>query len=349
MWNPFERTPRTSWTPAARKYRRLGVTGIFAVATLIIIFIAGWLLDRRGASEADQRIAEIARTAESSPEDHIVRAAQSSRIVMLSDIHNSAAVKQFAARAIERIAAGPGLDAVVLEVGEDQQPYIDQYFDRTPEDASVLMSNPKTIREPGAATRAYLDLYHTIWKINEKLGPDERIRVIAADLPGFVSDDMRSPTESAKAMAERPKHMEQVIQDKILRTIPSARILVFMTGFNTFKGGTLVLQTGGSTPVNVTPLARLLAASTDEAYSFIVDAPTVGTASREMVPFVGTRVAEVLQKQGVRKRFGISTTSDFDYLRHPIIEKKSPGIEFAIHPRDYTLRDAADGYINLGN
>ena len=28
------------------------------VATLIVIFIAGWLLDRRGASEADRRIAE---------------------------------------------------------------------------------------------------------------------------------------------------------------------------------------------------------------------------------------------------------------------------------------------------
>lgn len=349
MRNPFDRSSRPTWTPAGRKYRRLGVTGVFAVATLVVIFIAGWLLDLRGASAEDQRLGELVREAETSPEDHIVRAAQTSRIVLLSDIHNSALVKQFAANAVERIAAGSGLDAVVVEVSEDQQPYIDQYFDRTPEDASVLLSNPRTIREPGAATRAYLDLYHTIWKINERLGPDERIRVIAADLPGWSADGMRSPSESARAMGERPAHMEQVIQDKILRTIPSARILVFMTGFNTFKNGTLVLQTGGSTPVTVTPLARLLGASTDEAYSIVVDAPAIGTASREMVPFLGTRVSEVMQELGIRKRFGVSVTSEFDYLRDPLIDKKSPGIEFAIHPRDYTLRDVADGYINLGN
>jgi hypothetical protein len=349
MWNPLNRSSRPTWNPTRRKYSRLGVTGVFAVAVLIVIFVAGWLLDRRGASEADQRLAELARSADESPEDHIARAAQSSRIVFLTDIHNSAAVKQFAARAIERISAGSGLDAVVLEVGEDQQASIDQYFDMPQEDASVLMSNPKTIREPGAATRAYLEIYHTIWKINEKLGPDERIRVIAADLPGWPPDRSPSPGESATAMGKRPQHMEQVIQNRILQTIPSARILVFMTGFHALKTGSLALQTGGSTPVNVQPLAKLLAASTDEAYTIVVDAPSVGAASREIVPFLGTRVAEVLQGQGVRKRFGASVTSDFDYLRNPITEKKSPGIDFSVLPRDYKLRDVADGYINLGN
>src|SRR5688500_8391517 len=349
MWNPLNRSSRATWKPVPRNCSRLGVTGVFALAVLFVILVAGWLIDRRGASEADKRLADLARAAEESPEEHIVRAAQSSRIVFLTDIHNSAAVKQFAARAIERISAGSGLDAVVLEVGEDQQAYIDQYFDLPQEDASVLMSNPKTIREPGAATRAYLEIYHTIWKINEKLGPDERIRVIAADLNGWPPARSPSPSESAEAMGTRPQHMAKSIQSKILQTIPSARILVFMSGFNGLKTGTLALQTGGATPVNVPSLVKLLAASTDQAYTIIVDAPTVGTASREIVPFLGTRVAEVLQEQGVRKRFAASITSDFDYLRSPIVEKKSPGIEFSVLPRDYKLRDVADGYINLGN
>jgi hypothetical protein len=45
----------------------------------------------------------------------------------------------------------------------------------------------------------------------------------------------------------------------------------------------------------------------------------------------------------------VSVTSEFDYLHNPITEKKSPGIEFSVLPRDYKLRDVADGYINLGN
>ncbi|MGQ0562046.1 MAG: hypothetical protein ACT443_09255 [Gemmatimonadota bacterium] len=323
------------------------MTGAFAVSALIIILIAGWLLDRRGASEADRSLAQLARASESAPEELVVTAARANRIVVLSDIHNSAAVKEFAARAIARMAASTGLDAVILEIGADQQPYIDQYFDRSPEDASVLLSHPRTLREPGAATRAYLEIYHTIWGINEKLGADQRIRVIAADLPGWRGSRTLSPAEMARAMAERPAHMHQVIAERVLGSNPSARVLVFMTGFHALKSGALMLQTGGSDPVDVVPLAERLAAATNETYSILVDAPSAGSGARDVAPYVGTRVASILENQGVRKNFGTPITSAFDYLRYPIIERKTPGIQFAITPRDYELRDIADGYVNI--
>ena len=126
MWNPLRRSQKRTWTTSPN-LGRLGVTGIFAVATLIVIFVAGWILDRRGASEADQRLVELARAADQPPLELVERAARANRIVMISDIHNSGAVKQFAAQAIARIANGPGLDAVILEVGADQQPFIDQF------------------------------------------------------------------------------------------------------------------------------------------------------------------------------------------------------------------------------
>jgi hypothetical protein len=346
MWNPLRRSQKRTLTTRP-KLGRLGVTGLFAVAALFVIFVAGWILDRRGASEADQRLAKLAQAAKEPPLDLIERAARSNRIVMISDIHNSAAVKQFVAQAIARVATTSGLDAVILEIGADQQGYIDQYFDRAPEDASVLMSHPRTLREPGAATRAYLEIYHTIWTINQKLGPDERIRVIAADVEGSGAGDVQSPAEAAKWLSDRAEFMEQMIQQRVLSTIPTARILVFMTGFNVLKHGEIALQTGGSVPVNVTPLAKRLSGSTDEAYSVIVDAPSGGTTGRQVAPYVGTRVADILRELGVRKTFGVLITSEFDYLKQPLIERKAPGMEFSITPRDYKLRDVADAYINL--
>lgn len=339
---------RRSWT-TSRKFGRLGVTGAFAITALVVILIAGWILDQRGASDADQRLAAFARTASTQPIEMVTAAARANRAVFLADIHNSTATKEFAARAIRSIAGTSGLDAVILEVGSDQQPYIDLYFDRQPEDASALLSNGRTLREPGAASRAYLEIYRAIWKINEKRGPAERIRVIAADLPGWPLARPGSPTETARDMAKRAEHMTNIVNSQILNTIPTARVLIFMTGFNVLKTGSLVLQTGGTTPVRITPFAQQLATTTDEVYSILVDAPVTGTAGREVVPYLGTRAFEILREQGVSKPFAATITNEFDYLKHPLVEKKSPGIDFGVEPRNYKLREVADAYINLGN
>lgn len=348
IWRPVRHIARPRWR-TSHKLGRLGVTGVAAIAALGVILIAGWILDQRGASAADQRLAALAKSAEADPLDLVTRAARANRIVFLADIHNSVATKEFAARAITAVAKSSGLDAVVLEVGRDQQPYIDLYFDRAPEDASVLLAHPRTIREPGAATRGYLEIYRAIWKLNEKLGPAERVRVIAADLPGWPQARPGSPAEAAREMGQRSRHMTDVVDQTVLSTIPTARIFVFMTGFNAMKSGSLMLQTGGTVPVSIKPFAHELAAATDEVYSILVDAPLSGSSGREVAPYLGTRVTDVLREQGVRRRFAATITDEFDYLKQPLLEKKTPGMEFNIDPRDYRLRDVADAYINLGS
>lgn len=345
MWKVVRRMERRTWIPS-RKYGRLGVTGAFAVLAVAAILLASWILDWRGASAADRGIAELAKATQDDPVDLVTAAARTNRIVFISDIHNSTAVKQFAARAIAQIVELSGLDAVVLEVGADLQPYIDQYLDRSSDDASVLLTHGRTLREPGAATRAYLELYRAVWRLNQQLGPDQRIRIVAADLPGWSHAGAASPSESARRMAEREEHMLQTV-DTLLATMPGARLLVFMTGLHGLKSGTVSFQTGGTAPVVVTPLAARLAQS-GKVYTLLVDAPTAAVTGREVAPYLGTRVAGVLEEAGVRHRFGSRITSAFDHLRQPIREARTPGLEFAITPRDYRLRDVGDAYINLG-
>jgi hypothetical protein len=330
-----------------RKFGRLGVTGIFAVAALFLILVAGWLVDRRSTSAADRNLLAVIRKSNDPPVQMLMRAARASRIVFLSDIHNSSSVKKLAAQAIQRIAGTSGLDAVVREVGADQQPYLDMYWDRTPEDASVLLSHARTLREPGAATRAYLDVYHAIWQVNSKLGADQRIRVIAADLPDWPPMRAASPAEIAHTMGQREEHMEKTIREQILGPIPEARIFVFMSGLHGLKSGSIDFESGGTAPVNVTPLAARLESS-DEVYSVLVDAAVGGVADREIATFTGTRVGPLLERAGFSKATAIEIDTDFDYLRAPILAKKAPGMDFTITPRDYKLRNVADAYITLG-
>ncbi|HEX6559793.1 MAG TPA: hypothetical protein VF021_10035, partial [Longimicrobiales bacterium] len=300
MWKIARRMERRDWP--GRKYGRLNVTGAFAIVALVVILIAGWFVDRHAATAADRRLADLARSSKLDPVELVARAARANRMVFLSDIHNSSAVKQLAARSIARVGATSGLDAVIIEVGADQQPYIDAYLDRTPEDASVLLSHPRTIGEPGAATRAYLDIYHAVWALNSKLGPDQRIRIIAADLPGWPPT-APSPAETARKLGVREDHMQKTVEEQVLSAIPEARMLFFMGGLHALKSGNILVQTGGAAPVTLIPLAARFAQSTSEVYSILVDAPSSGVTGRQLVSYGGTRVASVLEAGGINRRF----------------------------------------------
>ena len=329
-----------------RKYGRLGVTTVFAAIALAVIFIAGWLLDRRGTNDDEDRVARVARDADTDVVTAIANAARANRIVFLSDIHASAATKRLAADAIEKIVATAGLDLLVLEVGSDLQPVIDQYLNQAQEDASILMTNGRAIREPGSATRDYLDIYRTVWKLNQKLGADQRIQIVAADLPGWPPTRSLAPSEAARKAAERDAHMQKQIQDFISLN-PRARVLVFMTGFHTLKRGMGELQTGGTTPVQIAWLAgRMERAAPEEIYTFIVDAPGTGT-STDIANYSGTKIDEILQRSGVNKTLVSPITSEFNAIRQPLLIRRTPGLTFEITPRDYRLSEVADAYIHL--
>ena len=329
-----------------RKYGRLGVTSMVAGAALVIMLIVGWLIEGRGNTDTEQAIADLARKASTDPAGAIANASRANRVVILSDIHESAATKRLAAQAIEKIVATSGLDVLVLEIGADLQPAIDRYLDSNPEDASLLVTNERALREPGPASRDYLEIYRTVWKVNKELGADQRIQIVAADLNGWPPARSVAPAELARRSAEREEHMQRQIE-RAISLQPGARVLVFMTGYHALKSGTGMLQTGGSEPVEIDWLgARLDRSTPEEVYSFLVDAPVAGRAT-DVTAYGGTSVAEMIRRSGVHRTFVSPVTPEFDAIRRPLITRKSPGLNFEILPRDYKLSDVTDAYIYL--
>ena len=347
MWKAIKRSQRRFELPRIR-HSRLGVTGVFSILALVLILAAAALLEMRGDRADVRRFGEFARSAQQNPIDAIVAGGRSHRFVFLSDIHGSSETKRLAIRVIEALAAGPGLDAVALEVGHDQQPYLDRYFDTTPEDASVLLSRPRTLREPGPATRDNVELYHRIWLLNEKLGADRRINVIAADLDDWPDERALSPAERSRRFGQRDSAMLHNLERELLARSSRARVLVFMTGLHALRGVHGSLMTGGSTPVDAHWLAaRLAERYPGDVYSVIVDAPGSGSAG-ELVPFTGTRLPEVAQGVLPDGRYALPVGDAFDFLSRPVQENGMPGLTFEFLPRNYRLKDAADLYVYLG-
>jgi hypothetical protein len=345
MWNPLNSIRRRSMLPR-RKYGRMGVTSVFAGVALLVMLIAGWLIEQQASNDDEAALVERARAADDDPVTAIVNAARANRITLLSDIHESAATKRLAARAIEQIVATSGLDVLVLEVGADLQPIIDTYLNVAPEDAALLVTNERTLREPGPASRSYLEIYRTIWKLNEQLGADRRIQIVAADLPGWPPARALAPADLARRSAERDPHMVRRIQE-VISTNPGARVLVFVTGFHALRSGTGLIESGGTAPVEIAWLgSRLLRQAPEEVYSFLVDAPA-GARTSDVTAYGGTVFAEMLKQNGVDRSLVMPITSEFDAFRRPLITRKSPGLSFEIIPRDYRLSNLADAYIYL--
>jgi hypothetical protein len=150
MRNPIERIrmrlARRRFLPRPRR-RGPGTTAKIAIVALVVIIAAAAVLElQRGDADAEGFLASIGERAVE-PMPLLQAAARTHRLILLSDVAGSSTAKRFAAEAIDSIARGSGLDAVALEVGADQQPWIDLYLASRPEAPSHLLQHPATLHE----------------------------------------------------------------------------------------------------------------------------------------------------------------------------------------------------------
>lgn len=320
------------------------------LGALLGIIVFGAVFDRSGGSDDVETLAAFATQAGREPVDLVVAAGYARPILMLGDVHPSAQAKRLAAQSIEALARGPGLDAVVLEVGADLQPRIDAYLMSDPEDASPLIDQPRAIGQAWGTAHAYLEIYRAVWRLNRDLEPGRRIRIIAADLPEWPPARRLSPAETASRYVRRDAFMAERIEETVLRRDPGARVLIFMNGYHALKTGGAELSFGGGAPVRFSWLGAILAERyPGQLYSILIDAPPRPGSYSLATTQITSRAHEVFRR-GLPggHSFAVPVDARFDFLRRPIRAPRTPGIDVEIRPREARLRDLVDGYIHLG-
>lgn len=340
---------------AARKrerIERLGFGGIAAGTVLALTIATAALIDRWGGSEEDaEALLAYARTAHTEPVALALAAARRHPVLFLGDVHPAAAPKRIAAELIGELARGPGLDVVVLEVASDQQAAIDAYLASDPEDASILLSNPRSLRQHWGVSREYLEIYRSVWRLNRALGPGRRIRVLAADLPDWPPTRALSPQAAVRLYARRDAFMADRIEQEVFARHPHARVLVFMGGYHGIKSGGATLRYGGGPPVGVTWLAtRLRERRLADVYTILLDGSPLTAAFGDIRSYGATRVFDLFRSRlsGVPAPFALHIDERFDFLHDPFYESSGPGMNLEILPQGYRLRDVADAYVYLG-
>lgn len=354
MKNPLDsweqRRARRRYMPRAQNPGS-GRTAKIAVLALVVILAAAALLELRGRTGSDAELIELARNAALPPLDLIEEAARTRRLLFLSDIPTAVAPKRLAQEAIERIAATSGLDLVVLDIDANEQPFIDRYLATVPEDPSILLSRPRAIREGDGASRALLDIYRTVWRVNQQLGAARRIRIVAADAPGWPPPRATSPADAARLFGERADSMVESVMTRSLARSPNARVLFFVDGLQTLKSGGGRVQTGGATPATVTWLAaQMRERFPADVYTILLDATPSRSISTDVAAYRGTVLGEILRRGGIAPGTALQINATFDEVsRTPIRTAGNTGIDFILEPRATPLSDLADAYMYLGS
>lgn len=347
-WNPIDswqqRRARRRWMPDARP-ERTGRIAKVSVLALILILALSAVLELTGGGEGPA-VAQYVEENGVEPVELVEQAARSRRLVFLADIQGSAAPKRLAADVVERLGRGIGLDAVALEVPASEQPYIDLYLNTPEEDASILLSRPRAIREGETQGNAYFEIYRRVRQVNDSLPADRRIRIVALDDEDWPPQRSVSPNVLAQRFGARDEAMQKRVQS-VLERQPRARILIFVSGLQALSQGGANVQTGGTRTVQAQWLAaRLRQLYPQDVFSFLVDAPGGGAARPLVAAYTGTAAGPLLVEEGAQTA-AVATRQGFDFTRQPVRVRGTPGIRFELEPRTFQLDDVAQGYIYL--
>lgn len=332
-----------------RKYF-LGRTGAISLAVLVVVVVAALVVDSRTSVAGVDDLTGYIESRRSDPVELLAAAGRADRMVFLSDIHPLATPKRIAAGAIEALAEGPGLDAVVLEVPSDEQPYIERYLHGADEDAAMLLARSRLVHEDWGVPRAYLEIFRTVWRLNQEMDPARQIRIVAADLPEWPPSTAGSPEEIATLYARRPAHMEARIREEVLTQSPQARLFLFMDGYLGLAAGHGEGRFAGGQPVSVEWLrSRLAAGAGREGRTILVDAASNPSASRRIPAYHGTEIYPALRRAlDDASTFGVPMGRPFDFMAGPVRPTNSPGFRFFVAPDSIRLTALAEGYIFLG-
>lgn len=337
--------PRKRWMRQPLSWQRGGAV---ALAVLVVVMVAALVLDSGGTAELDPVVQALEQRGRE-PADLVERMGRAARVVLLSDVPGQRAPKRLAAQSVRTLAAGPGLDAVVLDVPAEEQPYIDAYLNRSVEDATVLMSRPRAVREHEGLARDYLEIYRAVREINEGVGAARRIRVIAAGLPDWPPPEGAAPEEVARLYSLRAQHMLRRMDEEVFSLMPEARVLVFVDGYLTQKRTRGLLRFGGGEAVEVEWLGELLRrrAPADTRTILLEVAAGRGGAVQRIPNYHGTELYRPLRRE-LSETAAVQVGEAFGVIRNPVLEFSSPGLRLEILPRGYTLREVADGYVFYG-
>jgi hypothetical protein len=270
------------------------------------------------------------------PLQFLQNALRQNQIVFLGDIHPVAEPKLLVTALIRAQREEEAIDLLVLEVAADQQQWIDRYLGTTPEDTSILLEHPRTLRGHWGISAEYLGIYRAAYRWNAE-HPSHPLRILAADLAGWPMAPL-PPEKATDGFANRDRAMANAFRLAV-QPHPDWRILIFMGGYHGLKsvGGQVTL--GRAQDRFDRWFAGYLRDAGAEIYTILTDARQNGNRA-------ATRMFDWLAGSSTGN-FAVVLDSATDSVRQPMYDVVQQGFRLAFRPGRFALRTAVDAMILL--
>jgi hypothetical protein len=280
----------------------------------------------------------VPAVAQSSPPFEFLQAAVARhRIVFLGDIHPLAAPKLLVSRLIREQAPGATIDLLALEVAPEQQEAIDQYLSSTPEDTTILLDHPRTLRSHWGVSAEYLDIYRAVYQWN-RAHSDHPVHVLAADLRGWPISPLTEHMATG-GFVNRDVWMAAAFR-KVLDQHPDWRTLIFMGGYHGLKAVGGEVRLGRAHDRFDRWFAGYLADQGYQIYTILSDALMDSGHG-------ATRVFDAMTAGPGPAGLAIVLDTTTDAVREPLYDVEQEGYSLEFWPSRFPLRTAADAMILL--
>lgn len=260
-------------------------------------------------------------------------------IVFLGDIHPVAEPKRLVVDLVTRQTPDASIDLLALEVASEQQEYIDRYLASAPEDTTILLDHPRTLRAHWGASRDYLAIYRAVYAWNRD-HPDRPTRVLAADIRGWPVAPLTEGM-AVGAFVNRDVWMAAALR-KVLAAHPDWRVLVFMGGYHGLRTGGGAVRVGQARSRFDGWMAGYLAEAGFPMYTIMSD-------TRQDAGHGATRVFDLLAvAPGARPdNYIVALGEATDVVREPLHDVAADGYALEFWPSRFQLRSAVDAMLVL--
>ena len=312
----------------------------------MIAALAALALQAGGSDSGAAPLVASVRAHHADPVAFIRDAVRRHRLVFLGDIHPAALPKEIVQAVIAAEDSVPGeaaLAALALEVGRDQQEYIERYLTSVPEDSTILLDHPVTLRVVWGASREYLGIYRAVWRHNHRAGRARPIAIIAVDVPGWPIPAL-TVGMALQAFAGRDHGLAGNLEAALARLGPDGHMLAFLGGYHGLKRVTARVVSGAAELTLDGWAGGLLAQRGVDVYTVFTD----GAAAGGGLDSGATRLYPLVERAGLAPPFVAPLDSSVDVLRAPLVPIEQEGMSLEFVPERFSLREAADAYLFLG-
>jgi hypothetical protein len=315
---------------------------IGGMALLAMLFVQGYI----GGGDSEE-LAEFAEARGAEPAELVVAGAGSRRIIVIGDVPGRAEPKRLVRDVLRRFGESGGADALVVDVDSAHQLAFDRYTATTPEDASIL-TRATGLLPAGESGRQALELYRAVWEMNQELGADRRMRILAVAPGAWPPAAALPPKVAAETYAARGVAMADRIGEQALARTSRSRVVVLVDALQALRVGHAELRVGGGGAIASHWLAATLAQRYPvDVYTVLPDVSLDMAGYPLVAQYAGTRVHERLTKAIPSEALGLPVAGPIAEFREPLLVRTGPGVSISILPLEHTLADLADAYVFL--